>query len=164
MITLVHFSESPRTWNGLGMVLSIWDRKFTLVPTVPHAVPTLFRSLFYQAWVESLLGLVVSPLSGREDFSLSVPGSVLSALCVLSHFIFSPLWGEHCVISLSPPYRWKSQDSHEPSLFSRVTNGVAISLFGNCLRGGPRALVTTWPPTSWMNRVGAFSMQQNPKV
>lgn len=41
--------------------------------------------------VESLLGLVVSPLSGREDFSLSVPGSVLSALCVLSHFIFSPL-------------------------------------------------------------------------
>ena len=61
--------------------------------TVPHTMPTRSGSLFWQDWVERLLGIVVSPLSRKEErlaplslnniFKLRVRQHIQRFLCVV---------------------------------------------------------------------------------
>jgi len=60
---------------------------------VPHTMPTRSGSLFWQDWVEGLLGIVVSPLSRKEErlaplslnniFKLRVRQHIKRFLCVV---------------------------------------------------------------------------------
>lgn len=65
----------------------------SIVRTVPHAMPTLSGSLFCHEWVEGLFGVVVSPLSRKEErlvplslnniFKLQVRQCIKRFLCVV---------------------------------------------------------------------------------
>lgn len=60
---------------------------------MPHTMPTRSGSLFWQDWVERLLGIVVSPLSRKEErlaplslnniFKLRVRQHIKRFLCVV---------------------------------------------------------------------------------
>lgn len=142
------------------------------MPAVLHAMPLLSRCLFCQAWVESLLGLMISPLRRREDslpwvwiviFKRCARQCNKCCVCVKSLNLFKSLKWALCYLQISGLEMFLRL--YEPSWLSRFAYGVAISLYGihelleGRNQGSGHHLITCF----WKEQSGYFLHEAEPR-